>query len=117
MHRIYRVLEMEPREEQETLIGEVNRRRGEMAVARQELDECGIPSEEDGITLTMSQRIRWQTWRSVMRLRLLERTSSYLRCRPMHEDRCLCERCVLLRDINLAIEAAASNNPNISLPG
>lgn len=36
---------------------EVNRRRGEMAVARETLDELGIPKIEDGITLTMSQRI------------------------------------------------------------
>lgn len=42
----------------ESLVAEVNRRRGEMAVARECLDECGIPAKEDGITLTTSQRIR-----------------------------------------------------------
>lgn len=37
---------------------EINRRRGEMAVARQALDEAGVPKARDGVTLTMSQRIR-----------------------------------------------------------
>lgn len=36
---------------------EVNRRRGEMSVARQALDVAGVPKENAGITLTMSQRI------------------------------------------------------------
>jgi len=36
---------------------EINRRRGEMAVAREALDEAGVPKLDDGITLTMSQRI------------------------------------------------------------
>lgn len=42
----------------EKFVAEINRRRGEMAVARQTLDEAGVPKEKDGITLTMSQRIR-----------------------------------------------------------
>ena len=40
------------------LVAEINRRRGEMAVARQTLDEGGVPRTKDGVTLTMSQRIR-----------------------------------------------------------
>lgn len=41
----------------ERLVAEINRRRGEMSVAREALTECGVPAEEDGTTLTMSQRI------------------------------------------------------------
>jgi len=37
---------------------EINRRRGEMAVARQALADYGVPSEHNGVTLTMSQRIK-----------------------------------------------------------
>lgn len=41
----------------EKLAAEVNRRRGEMAVAREALDELRVPKERDGITLTFRQRI------------------------------------------------------------
>ena len=40
------------------LVAEINRRRGEMAVARQTLDEAGVPKKKGDVTLTMSQRIR-----------------------------------------------------------
>lgn len=35
---------------------EINRRRGEMAVAREWLDEHGIPKTRDGLTLTFYER-------------------------------------------------------------
>lgn len=105
VHRVYRVLEMEPRENQDDLIGEVNRRRGEMAVARDALNEANVPAGEDGITWTMSQRIRALAYRSVYRLRALERAASYLRrMYPMHDDSCVCERCGLLRFVQAAID-------------
>lgn len=39
------------------LRAEINRRRGEMSVARECLSDLGVPAERDGITLTMCQRI------------------------------------------------------------
>lgn len=37
---------------------EINRRRGEMAVAREFLDECGVAKEINGSTLTFLQRLK-----------------------------------------------------------
>jgi hypothetical protein len=42
----------------EDYAAEINRRRGEMAVAREALTEAGIPQKVDGLTLTTSQRIK-----------------------------------------------------------
>lgn len=44
--------------ESELHVAEINRRRGEMAVARAVLTELGIPEKSGKITLTMSQRIK-----------------------------------------------------------
>lgn len=44
-------------DQSEDYAAEINRRRGEMSVARAQLTDDGIPSVVDGITLTMSQRI------------------------------------------------------------
>lgn len=45
-------------DEAEKFCAEVNRRRGEMAVAREALTEAGVVADDDGITLSMSERVR-----------------------------------------------------------
>ena len=82
------------------VVAEVNRRRGEMAVAREALTDANVPSEKDGITLTTSQRINLLSQRSVKRRRLLERCASHLvGSLTGHSDSCICEGCRLIYEI------------------